>query len=296
MENKQSILCICFMALALVISSCGTKRMVADSSASNTHQTTITNSSKARQLAFAKKVNGTAVDANSIQAKIKFTVVSGGKDISVGGSLKMKRDDVIRIQLTALGLMEVGRLEFTKDYVLIVDRINKQYIKEDYNKVDFLQRNGLDFYALQALFWNQLFVPGEQTVTDSQLKNFDVTLNEDATHSLLSLKKGNMNYQWEAENATGRISKVDVSYASAVNGNTHVGCTYGNFKTLQSKYFPTSISLKLQSDALKKHKDLEMDINISSFDKSSNWETRTEVSSKYKKVTVEDVLKKLMSM
>ena len=36
---------------------------------------------------------------------------------------------MIRIQLTPLGLMEAGRIEFTKDYVLVVDRINKEYIK-----------------------------------------------------------------------------------------------------------------------------------------------------------------------
>ena len=75
--------------------------------------------------------------AQAISAKIKFSINTGSKDLSVSGSLKMKKDDVIRIQLTPLGLMEAGRIEFTKDYVLVVDRINKEYIKASYSDVDF---------------------------------------------------------------------------------------------------------------------------------------------------------------
>ena len=86
----------------------------------------------------------------------------------------MKKDDVIRIRLVALGIMEVGRLEFTKDYVLIQDKFHKKYVQEDYNKVSFLKDNGLDFYALQALLWNQLYIPGKGELSKSDLKEFRV--------------------------------------------------------------------------------------------------------------------------
>ena len=39
---------------------------------------------------------------------------------------------------------------------------------DDYG-YDFLKKNGLNFYSLQALFWNQLLVPGETSVTDKDL-------------------------------------------------------------------------------------------------------------------------------
>lgn len=60
-----------------------------------------------------------------------FEIKMGSKDISVPGSLKMRKDEVIRLQLfiPILGT-EVGRLEFTPDYVLIVDRLHKEYIKQ----------------------------------------------------------------------------------------------------------------------------------------------------------------------
>ncbi len=75
----------------------------------------------------------------------------------------MRKDEVIRIQLfiPILGT-EVGSLEFTPDYVLIIDRLHKEYIKADYTQVDFLKKQGINFYSLQALFWNQLLLPGQR--------------------------------------------------------------------------------------------------------------------------------------
>ena len=72
-------------------------------------------------------------------SKLKFKVQMGSQEISLTGNLKMKRDDVIRLQLMAFGFVEAARLEFTKDYVLLMDRINKQYLRATYEQVDFLQ-------------------------------------------------------------------------------------------------------------------------------------------------------------
>jgi hypothetical protein len=159
------------MLMALVVGSCGTKKTVVDNS---TDVKTVTGTEDAEQLKlnYMRRVYDNAVYTQNIVSNIDFSIDTGSKDISVGGSLHMRKDDVIRIQLTAFGLMEVGRLEFTKDYVMIVDRIHKEYIKADYNKVSFLQRNGLNFYSLQALFWNMLFMPGTKKVTDDMLKQF----------------------------------------------------------------------------------------------------------------------------
>ena len=103
---------------------------------------------------------------------MKFSVEVGNQDITLTGNLKMKRDDVIRLQLMAFGFVEAGRLEFTKDYVLIMDRINKQYLKAPYVQIDFLRNSGLNFYTLQALFWNELFQPNRSKLTAEDMHKF----------------------------------------------------------------------------------------------------------------------------
>lgn len=251
---------------------------------------------EAQRMTFLRKVYDNEAYANCLSSKIKFTLTSGQKDITVAGSLKMKKDEVIRIQLTPFGLMEVGRLEFTKDYVLIMDRINHEYVKAAYTDVDFLSRNGLDFYALQALFWNKLYVPGTQKITDSSLKNFSVTLNDGSDGGLISLVRGGMSYAWNADKSSGQIRSVEVTYNSKANGTTKVQCLYGSFKALGTKKFPANMTLKLNSDLVKSGKTMSLNIAMGDFDTADGWETSTTVSSKYKKVGVEDVMNRLLSL
>ena len=72
----------------------------------------------------------------------------------------MRKDNVIRLQLLIPVLRsEVGRIEFTPEGVLFVDRYHHQYVKTTYDEVDFLRDNGITFYSLQSLFWNQLLLP-----------------------------------------------------------------------------------------------------------------------------------------
>ncbi|MBR2249933.1 MAG: DUF4292 domain-containing protein, partial [Prevotella sp.] len=119
--------------LSTIFISCGTKKAAIETPNTQHSTSTSQSSSPNTQAAisqFVKKVNDNAVYAKNISSKIDFTISRGGKDISVGGKLQMRRDEVIRIQLNVpLIGMEAGRLEFTKDYVLIVDRIHSEYVK-----------------------------------------------------------------------------------------------------------------------------------------------------------------------
>ena len=100
----------------------------------------------------------------------------GPQDLTLTGNLKMKRDDVIRLQLMAFGFVEAARLEFTKEYVLIMDRINKQYLRVPYDYLAFMRNSGINFYSLQALFWNELFQPGEEKLTEEKLDNYQANM------------------------------------------------------------------------------------------------------------------------
>ena len=321
--KASHILTIAILVSSLVVvSSCGTKKaIIADSTATpNTqHPSPNTTDPTVATTQFLKKVNDHAVYVKNITSKIDFTISRGGKDISVSGKLLMRRDEVIRIQLNVpiIG-MEAGRLEFTKDYVMIVDRIHSEYVKGNYNEVDFLKNNGLNFYALQALFWNQLFVPGQTKVTEAMLKQFTADIlntqhpSPNTQHPTpntqhptpITLQKDNMTYTWQADSKTGLIQRVDVDYKSQSSGATHVSCDYADFKTLGVKLFPNSIVLDMQTSAKLPEgssskalpKNLKLNIKMKGIDTDSKWEAFTTVSKKYKQVSVDDVLKKLMSM
>ena len=296
-KNNYKRLCRTLLfALALAVVSCGTKKAAVDATSSATGLVNRHGSTEVDARSVMQKVYANQVDARCISSKIKFTLRNGQKDLSVSGSLRMKKNEVIRIQLTAFGLMEVGRLEFTKDYVLLMDRMNKQYIKARYADVGFLSSNGLDFYTLQALFWNQLFIPGRQGVDQSALGSFTVKGGAAGGDNAVSLKHGDMEYLWSTGKADGQIKSVDMTYSGKHAGKTSVRCSYGSFKQLGAKKFPTDITLTLSSASIKKAGDMSVNIAIDKLGTDDGWDTFTSVSSKYKQVSVEDLMKRLLKL
>ena len=295
--NTKSIIAL---LAAVLLTACGTTKntVKTDGKTGATTQASATvNTEAERKLAFVQKVSDNAAYQQNIVSKINFTVETGSKNITVPGSIHMRKDDVIRVQLFVpiLGT-EVGRLEFTKDYVMIIDRIHKEYIKEDYNQVDFLSRNGINFYSLQALFWNQLFVPGQQKVTERLLRDYDVDLNADGDTCPVSLKEGNMSYVWMADKQTALINQADVTYSSASKGNSSLTWKYSDFKAFGSKKFPVRHQFNITTGAMSKKKSINVTIEMNGITADKDWETRTSVSDKYEKVSVEDVLSKIMSL
>ena len=144
-----SFLRVAILVLPLVLSSCGSHKKV--------QQPVVMNAETREKVDFISAVQENSQTAKFMTSKVKFSVEVGPQKLTLTGNLKMKRDDVIRLQLMAFGFVEAGRIEMTKDYVLIMDRINKQYLKAPWMSVDFLRNSGLNFNTIQALFWNELF-------------------------------------------------------------------------------------------------------------------------------------------
>lgn len=303
MERKSSAkLKVVAMCLPLLLASCGTKKVAVgdvtgSTNKSDVEQTRSENLNDATsQQSFLLKVLDNQVYSKNITGSMSFKIQMGDKDIEVNGSLRMRKDEVMRIQLNApiLGF-EVGRLEFTPDYVLIIDRLHKEYIKADYNQVDFLKNQGITFYSLQALFWNELALPGTKQVEKADLRNFTVDLSGDSNDVPVSYKAGRMTYLWSADRGSGRINQTDVSYQDARTTST-VNMKYGKFKNVGVKMFPALQTLTLTTNATKQKKEVKMTINMNEVKTDSKWDAQTEVSTKYKKVSPESVLSKIMNM
>lgn len=248
----------------------------------------------ASERSVAQKAYDHALYQSNVVSKINFSLRTKGKNISVPGSIHMRANDVIRLQLFVpiLGT-EVGRLEFTKDYVLIVDRIHKQYIQADYRQVSFLKDKEINFYTLQALFWNKLFAPGHDQLRESDLKAF--TVDESGQQDRLTLKKGGMDYEWCLDKENSYVRNAKVSYQSATHGTSTLNWAYDDFRTFGSKSYPHHHVLTIQTTAPKQQRDMTVTLDMNGVSNDTNWETRTTVSAKYKQVSVDEVLKQLIN-
>ncbi len=272
------------LPLSLMLASCGSKKKVVE-----TQTPVVVNTENAT---FIDKVSANAQTTKFITSKVKFSVEVGSQDISLTGNLKMKRDDVIRLQLMAFGFVEAARLEFTKDYVLIMDRINKQYLKAPYQHIDFLRNSGLNFYTLQALFWNELFQPNRTTLTAEDKAKF--ALNTDSEDVLISYEDGKIDYSWLAEQGKGTIKMANILYKDRLNGNTQLNWDYTNFKLMETtnKQFPNDMNVILTTPK----KEVKLGIKLNYIDHETEWETRTEISNKYREVNIDDILQRFMAL
>ena len=269
------------MAMAMV-ASCGSTRKVVNE--------TPNAQAVVQKQEFLQKVSDNAQHARFVTSKVKFSVEVGSQQLTLTGNLKMKRDDVIRLQLMAFGFVEAGRLEFTKDYVLVMDRINKQYLRVPYQQLDFMRNSGLDFYALQALFWNELFQPGKTRMTDEMLKSYATDMEgEDA---VISMESGKLSYRWLADKGNALVKMANILYKDRYRGNYQLNWDYVDFKQNGRKKFPMDHKVKFTTP----DKEVKFEMMLNYLGADEDWETRTEVSGKYREVSVDEILRRFMAL
>lgn len=291
MMKKTQILILAAGLSFLLISCASKKNAIKGQDAVQTSTTTKTGKTDSTPQAtvFLKRILDNQVNSKNVVGSMTFNVKTGSKDITVPGSLHMRRDEMIRLQLfiPLLGT-EVGRVEFTPKRVLIINRMHKEYIEADYTQLDFLKNNGLTFYSLQALFWNQLLIPGKKEVKISDASKF--TANEKS----MKLVNGNMTYHWTTTDA-GQIVKANVNYASAKNGTSSLLWNYSKFKALGSKQFPTHQDFQFSTTSNKQMKTMKVTLDMDKIKDKSDWSTETTISSKYKKVEATDAFDQLLN-
>jgi hypothetical protein len=294
---KTSIVKILALCMPLAFASCGAKKSLVKDNGSAAASQVADKQAAGQQLAFVQKVSDQKVYAKNIVGSLSFTASMDGKSVNVPGSLHMRRDKVIRLQLFIPYIgTEVGRLEFTPDYVMVVDRLHKRYVKGDYNQLDFLRSNGLNFYSLQALFWNQLLLPGTTRVTEGDLAKFDVNLSATGGNVPISVKNGNLSFTWQADRNSGRIGEAVVKYSSASQGSSTLTWNYSDFKALGAKTFPATQVFSFDTNATKHARKATVKLSMDELKTSDDWEENTTLSDKYQKVDASDILGKLLEL
>ena len=279
------------MSCLVILASCATHKAAnGEDKAGNNHaEMTL----ERQMLTFVQKVYDRQLHSKNVVGNMSCTINADGKELNVPGSLHMRKDEVIRLQLFVpiLG-SEVGRIEFTPDRVLLMDRMHKEYVEARYDQLGFLQANGLSFYSLQALFWNQLLMPGKEHVGEADLTDYHVDLAAIKRSVSLRQQPGKISYLWDTEKANGQITAAHIGYATQDN-NSRLDWTYSNFTPVGLKSFPTLQDILFTIVAGANRHTLRLTLNMSEVTTNDKWESRTTVSSKFKKVDAEEILKKI---
>ncbi len=279
MRRLQSI-AFAFAAAVLALAVAGCRSQRSASSDGGTAASMVDNEAF---VARTKAANERG--AACLTAKMKVKLAVGGQDLSLSGSLRMKRGEVVRLQLVALGFVEAARIELTPDYLMVMDRINRQYVRVRYDEVDFLRDAGIGFAAFEALFWDELFCPGTDSLTDSDFDKY--TAYEAGTDVALLMERGGIAYRWMADGRDAHIKTANVRYRDTKRGDTQLTWHYDEFQPIDGgATFPTQSKITV---ATPRH-SLKLDMTLGSISHDSSWETTTTPSSRYREVKIDEVL------
>lgn len=217
-------------------------------------------------------------DVTTITAKTNITIDYNGHAITVKGKLRMRRDEVVQMTLTALGVVEIAFIEFTPQGAYIIDRINKRYTLLDYSS-EVLNSAGINFATIQGLFWNRIFIPGEKEAW-KQLNDFRIMASEKCL--LIEPERQRLlkcYFYTDNEYKQLQQTQLNLQHYEAV-------WQYGMFNTIGTYTYPTvfDISLSGTSRSIAAHITLS---NLSVSD--TQWKSGTNLSN-YKKVELEQLL------
>lgn len=229
MERRKNRILLLLLVVALAVSGCRSTK----SPTEGTIKGNITLGELGRMPAFA------AVPT-SISSKLKIKAELGDKRLSASGTLGIEQEKGVRIGISALGLFEIARIELTPATAQIINKVDDEYASIDYSSVALLREAGLGYNILQSILLNALFTPDGASPLDA-LPTMNIT-REGNDVSLVTPKKGPMQYTFYLDAATGQLVETEGLYNEAVK----VSCLYGGFTAVEGRSFPTDIQFAVE--------------------------------------------------
>lgn len=221
------------------------------------------------------------IDFKTLSGKVTLELKSGKKSQKVGAQVKIIKDEVIQISIRPSFLIfgaEVFRITITPDSLVILDRINKQYTIESTNNLQ--ERVHFNFYNMQALLTNSIFVPEQKTISKKDVEKFAVSKTKDVY--MLGLVNKKTTYNFAVDGADRIVSTLIFDQ----NKNT-IQWTYDKFVQSGGYTYPSQMVAQIEL------KDRRMDVGLELPSLEFNGEVTIDqsISKSYKKVSLAEILK-----
>lgn len=228
------------------------------------------------------------IDFKYLNARLNVEIDVEKKQFSSRVNLKMIKDEAFQLSVQPFLGLEAFRLVFGTDQVLIIDRVNKYYLLENYHTLKGKLPVGFNYHSLQSLFTNRLFAPNREHVTMNDLGIFDMRLGEQKY--ILSTKDAmDIQYQFYVDGEDKLLS----TQLSDESGKYQFFWNYKDFKPIEhSKKFPMGMNADFLINGLSKGK---LKINYSKLETSSPVEIDFKIPSKYTRVSYETIMRSLIN-
>lgn len=167
-----------------------------------------------------------------------------------------------------------------------MDRMNKRYVQVPFDELKNLAKADLDFHTLQALFMNEIFLPGKKVLTVCDISSFAVRPENE--NALIEVKNGkHFAYRFRTNTNDGLLKESHIGLSGTRYG---INWRYDKFRPLEQKQFPASMTVSFEGAK----QPVTAVFELSRLSTNKDWESHTEVPQKYEKIELQDLLKQLI--
>lgn len=114
-------------------------------------------------------VTDTDIPQQYLSSRLELTIPHGDATFTVNGTMKMKEGELVQLSLLMpLFRSEVARIEATPTYLLMVDRMNRRFVKANgYELRDYLPTDS--YQRLEKMIKQAASLDGQATLTGEEL-------------------------------------------------------------------------------------------------------------------------------
>ena len=184
--------------------------------------------------------------------------------------------------------IEIFRIELSRDTIKVVDRMNKRYMIENYSNLQGQTPIEFNFYNLQALFTNHLFIPGEQGVSRKHYNRFK--LNQEGPVAEIKTKDAmGLFYTFKADGEEKLLS----TYVADPSDRYALQWLYEDFRLVDRQPFPMLMDVQVLKNG---NPEGGVKIHYSRIQLDEPLKLDFSVPTKYKRITFAQVLKTITNL
>lgn len=229
-QARERVSLAFILLIILFLSGCKTSKKVG----------TVASGSAKAHNEFFESMEEHSFQFNTMTARLNAELKTAKNNMSSRVDLKMVRDSAFQLSVQPFLGIEVFRAEFTVDSIKVVDRMNKRYVAERYADLKGQTPIEFNFYNLQALFTNHIFLPGKQEIAPKQYKRFK--LNQEGSTAEIKVKDTmGLLYTFFADGEEKLLS----TYITDPSEQYALQWDYSDFRVTEGQPFPMLMDVQV---------------------------------------------------
>jgi hypothetical protein len=210
-------------------------------------------------------------------SRVNFSFPMQQQQASLRGSIKATMDSCLQISIQALFGIEVARIHITQDSLILLDRINQQYVAESFSS--FNSQLPITYDMLQGIILNRI-------VDTTPKKDFSSFLHqkEENVH-ILSYENSNFAQQYVVTTAH-RLQRASISDQTKTN---YMMAEYQQFETIDTIVYPQKSTIFM----LFSNQQYTVEYSIDKVEYNKKIDLTVSIPPRYKRILLADIAKEI---